>query len=126
VAIILVQTATRGTTAGEASQQTSPFSPASTVGNTIEATSWEFRSASPPPLARDALDMNGPDSWHGEDLETPCNACDGEGQYRKEGEWRRCRRCDGAGYIPTDLGIKVLDLMRHNFRPMLQDAESSE
>jgi RecJ-like exonuclease len=54
-------------------------------------------------------------------LEIPCPCCDGRGW-----EWyshERCDVCDGAGYMPTDLGEKVLALMRHNFRPMLEDAQ---
>jgi DnaJ-class molecular chaperone len=54
-------------------------------------------------------------------LEVPCDSCDGNGRRRKEGEWVRCSMCNGAGYIPTETGEKVLALMRHNFGPMLQD-----
>jgi DnaJ-class molecular chaperone len=56
-------------------------------------------------------------------LENLCDTCGGEGFGRHEchPDRLRCSDCNGAGYVPTELGEKVLDLMRHNFRPMLQD-----
>jgi hypothetical protein len=59
-------------------------------------------------------------------LETPCPACetrggDMGGPYGRE-EWFRCWECGGAGFLPTPFGQRVLDLMRHHFRPLLQDA----
>jgi DnaJ-class molecular chaperone len=56
-------------------------------------------------------------------LEIECDYCHGEGGYRSEYPegWHRCRICNGAGYITTEFGEKVLALMRHNFKPMLQD-----
>ena len=50
-------------------------------------------------------------------LEIPCERCGGDGQWGGA----RCSRCQGSGYEMTDLGKKVLDLLRHQFRPMLQD-----
>lgn len=54
-------------------------------------------------------------------LETECPRCNGFGS---DGPFAHnyCRKCDGAGYIPTELGQKFVDLMRHNFGPMLRDA----
>lgn len=57
-----------------------------------------------------------------QNLEIVCDQCEGTGTY-DEGDRieRRCGYCDGSGYIPTEFGKRVLALMRHNFRPMLQD-----
>lgn len=58
------------------------------------------------------------------DLESLCPTCGGIGGLRSERDdiTVRCRRCNGAGYIPTDFGRRVLALMEHNFKPMLEDA----
>ncbi len=58
------------------------------------------------------------------ELETACRLCDGEGRVHEEGKWRRCGCCDGAGYEPTEFGERVLNLLRHNFRPMREDMET--
>ena len=53
------------------------------------------------------------------ELEVLCPDCDGRGW-----EWytkTRCEICNGAGYMPTELGERILALMRHNFRSMLED-----
>jgi hypothetical protein len=57
-------------------------------------------------------------------LEVPCGKCGGSGRY-DEGDHvrRRCPWCEGAGFEPTEFGERILALMRHNFRPMLQDAQ---
>jgi DnaJ-class molecular chaperone len=57
------------------------------------------------------------------DLETVCDICDGAGRWdtRQEEGWHRCSICNGAGYVPTEYGKKVLALLRHNFRSMLED-----
>jgi hypothetical protein len=57
-------------------------------------------------------------------LENLCQRCEGRGWF-DEGDHvrRRCRWCEGAGYEPTEFGERVLALMRHNFGPMLQDAQ---
>jgi hypothetical protein len=56
-------------------------------------------------------------------LEVPCEKCRGRGWYSfGGGEKEPCPICDGARYVPTELGERILDLMRHNFRPMLRDA----
>jgi len=59
------------------------------------------------------------------DLEVPCPHCEGDrGITHGDGHWSRCPVCDGAGYKPTEVGKKVLALMRHNFRPMHEDMET--
>jgi hypothetical protein len=60
----------------------------------------------------------------GVDLELVCDDCRGEGGWWTEGDFCRCLRCGGAGYRPTPLGEKVLSLVRHNFKPMMEDAKS--
>lgn len=58
-------------------------------------------------------------------LEITCDICDGEGGYLSEypvSKWFRCNACNGSGYTLTDFGEKIYSLMRHNFRPMLEDA----
>jgi ribosomal protein L37AE/L43A len=58
------------------------------------------------------------------ELESTCPVCKGEARWRLgNGEWHYCGNCDGAGFMPTPLGERILTLMRHNFRPMLQDAQ---
>lgn len=61
-------------------------------------------------------------------LESPCERCEGAGGFWSDGgygdEWRRCHQCHGAGHVPTPFGERVLALMRHNFRPMLEDAQT--
>ncbi len=54
-------------------------------------------------------------------LETICSQCHGTGGWYND-TWDRCDFCNGAGFIPTPDGERVLALMRHNFKPMLEDA----
>jgi DnaJ-class molecular chaperone len=42
-------------------------------------------------------------------LELQCKACNGAGWF-EDGVFI-CRECDGAGYIPTEDGRRILDLM---------------
>lgn len=58
------------------------------------------------------------------ELETPCNYCRGRGGEYIEGrgDWHQCGMCNGAGTVPTELGERILSLMRNNFRPMLAHA----
>jgi hypothetical protein len=56
-------------------------------------------------------------------LEVVCPACNGSGGDRELGVWNHCPECKGARYVPTEEGEKILELMRHNFRPMLRDAD---
>jgi Tryptophan RNA-binding attenuator protein inhibitory protein len=53
------------------------------------------------------------------DLETLCPECEGTRGSRYLGEFTECLECEGAGYIPTESGKKIVTLLRHNFRPML-------
>jgi hypothetical protein len=55
-------------------------------------------------------------------LEEKCPGCRGRGWQRGRGGQERCPLCDGAGYTTTEFGRRILALMRHNFKPMLQDA----
>jgi DnaJ-class molecular chaperone len=57
------------------------------------------------------------------DLERLCPRCRGQGGDTELGCWYSCGECNGAGYIPTEYGKKVLALMRHNFKPTLRDAQ---
>lgn len=51
------------------------------------------------------------------DLETVCPVCNGD-KGRHTGEeisgWAECWNCEGSGFIPTSLGVKILELVRHN------------
>jgi DnaJ-class molecular chaperone len=60
------------------------------------------------------------------DFERRCEACRGDGSYRGRDGRVRCGICNGSGWVPTEWGEKVLALMRHNFRPLLEDAAGGE
>lgn len=47
-------------------------------------------------------------------LELPCDHCKGSGLVWDDGSKCPCTRCGGAGHVPTDLGEKILTLVRHN------------
>ena len=52
-------------------------------------------------------------------LEAKCAACGGNGGKLWRGEeegWRECAKCNGSGYVPTDIGARILKLVRHNSR----------
>lgn len=50
-------------------------------------------------------------------LENPCTACEGSGgRMGYVNDWHECDKCSGAGYVPTEFGEKLLDLIRHNLR----------
>lgn len=49
-------------------------------------------------------------------LETVCDKCLGVGGKDYSGEWEECDCCKGYGYIPTEIGARILDLVRHNTR----------
>jgi DnaJ-class molecular chaperone len=53
------------------------------------------------------------------ELETKCEDCGGKGFHPNYAG--RCYGCHGTGYITTEFGEKVLELMRRNFRLMLKD-----
>jgi DnaJ-class molecular chaperone len=48
-------------------------------------------------------------------LEVVCERCEGRG-HSLRGRWDRCVPCDGAGYIPTPLGARILSLIAHQSR----------
>jgi DnaJ-class molecular chaperone len=50
------------------------------------------------------------------DLERACSECRGDGHTFG----RRCPVCDGVGYEPTEFGVKLLILIRHNIRRILK------
>ena len=50
----------------------------------------------------------------GIELETKCEHCDGLGGERIGGGWVRCDECAGAGLVPTEFGIQILDFVRRN------------
>jgi len=54
-------------------------------------------------------------------LETKCDQCNGHPYTRINGEDEKCSYCDGAGYVPTEDGEAILQLIRHNFKPMHED-----
>jgi len=43
-------------------------------------------------------------------------------RHQEHREWINCPVCKGAGYLPTNTGKQVLDLMRHNFRILEKNA----
>jgi DnaJ-class molecular chaperone len=45
-------------------------------------------------------------------LEIECSVCHGSGRSC----YQRCRRCDGSGREPTQLGSNILDLVRNHIR----------
>jgi hypothetical protein len=53
-------------------------------------------------------------------LELVCPDCGGEGGFSENPphDFTTCLECEGAGYVPTEAGKKVLALMQHNFRPL--------
>ena len=51
------------------------------------------------------------------DLETICHVCNGDkGRHTGEEEsgWAECWYCEGSGFVPTPLGSRILELVRHN------------
>ncbi|HWE95886.1 MAG TPA: hypothetical protein VG269_18125 [Tepidisphaeraceae bacterium] len=72
--------------------------------------------------------MNEPSNMAVE-LESACERCHGDGGWGGEEEcraWHWCGKCGGAGYEPTEFGRKVLSLMRHHFKPMLETASAKD
>lgn len=59
------------------------------------------------------------------ELETECRSCLGDGWYWREsvGGKGHCQICNGSGYEPTAIGEKILLLLKHNLRPMLDNDE---
>ena len=58
------------------------------------------------------------------ELETSCPVCGGAGGETERREWTDCYRCNGAGYLPTEAGKRVLALLKHNFRPLLKETRA--
>ena len=52
-------------------------------------------------------------------LEKQCEHCDGEGVEPYVGG--RCYCCNGSGFETTEFGDRVLRLMKHNLKPMLEE-----
>lgn len=52
-------------------------------------------------------------------LEKECPICKGSGNvasYDNDDGYRACERCSASGFVPTEEGKAVLNLLRHNFR----------
>ena len=49
------------------------------------------------------------------ELEVVCPRCRGKGSVPLGYPDPRCSNCGGSGYIPTEFGQRVLELVRHNF-----------
>jgi len=47
-------------------------------------------------------------------LEEKCPHCEGEGRFHDQHQWVDCSYCEGAGYLPTELGQQILNLVSHN------------
>jgi hypothetical protein len=60
------------------------------------------------------------------ELETPCVPCQSRGWMLHAGKKHWCATCDGAGYVPTAFGRKVLNLIRHNWRQLSEDMNETE
>ncbi|MGD9644172.1 MAG: hypothetical protein AB7U73_00570 [Pirellulales bacterium] len=56
------------------------------------------------------------------ELEQRCEFCGGRG--RDAYTSHRCFECGGSGYISTKFGKKVVELMRHHFATMLENAQA--
>jgi DnaJ-class molecular chaperone len=52
------------------------------------------------------------------EVEVECPDCHGKEEVVRY----HCMNCDGTGYVPTDLGRKVLALMCRNLGRVLRDA----
>ena len=55
------------------------------------------------------------------DLETKCPYCNGKGgahdrDSEREDGWLDCFNCKGSGFVPTEAGVRILALIRHNSR----------
>jgi DnaJ-class molecular chaperone len=52
-------------------------------------------------------------------LEITCDHCNGRGRFsdhEEAGGSIECRECNGSGFKPTQLGVQILELIRHNSR----------
>ena len=55
-------------------------------------------------------------------LEVVCPKCSGKGGRDDYEGWITCRPCKGIGFIPTEVGAAVLDIVRHNIDHMVRDS----
>jgi reverse gyrase len=55
------------------------------------------------------------------DLESLCLECGGKCGEQKRGKWYPCHACLGSGYVPSEFGKRVVALIRHNLKQILQD-----
>ncbi len=62
--------------------------------------------------------------WSKIELETVCDWCHGRRGEHEDGTgvWRDCGRCGGSGFATTALGEKVLDLIRHNIKRLIDES----
>lgn len=52
-------------------------------------------------------------------LEQICPVCHGAkgrrySEIEEDDGWADCYKCQGSGFVPTELGVQILTLMRHN------------
>lgn len=59
-------------------------------------------------------------------LESKCPICEGAGGHEERRQWQSCYFCDGAGYLPTESGKRILDLVRHNFAILHRNAVETD
>ena len=52
-----------------------------------------------------------------------CKGIDSDRWYR--GKRHVCLACNGSGYEPTSFGLKVVELMRHQFAQIAEEAGAS-
>lgn len=52
------------------------------------------------------------------DLEKVCEVCSGKkyAYSSEEDAFPDCSNCNGSGFVPTESGKRILDLLRHNSR----------
>lgn len=52
------------------------------------------------------------------ELESECLDCQGTGNnyVSADDEFAICSHCNGSGLIPTPIGLRILELVRHNSR----------
>jgi len=55
-------------------------------------------------------------------LETVCGECGGNGGQKGCHFWETCDACNGTGYILTDDGKAILELVRHNGKTILRES----
>ena len=60
-------------------------------------------------------------------LEEPCTDCGGDGgEYWSSGGKLFCGKCKGAGHVPTEAGLAVLALIKHNLMVETRDVSWHE